>query len=454
MFWVLCTAAAVPAPLWLDHDRPTSATFARSFRPTALACENAGSRACAEVAAGLEGMLHVTLRPRPTAHGPGAIVLAEGGGAWSWPPVADEEAFTMQRRPGGELAVTSGSSAGLLYGAFALLRMVRLEDAWLLDPAAAPVHSAPAAPLRLWDLWDNWDGTVERGYAGASVFDWAALPALQPRYEQFARLLASIAINGIVWNNVNACGDGNDRNLVPTTLRAMAPLVKLFAEFGIRSLQSPCYGAPKTIGKLRTADPRDPAVARFWAETANFTAATWAPGAFAGYVVKADCEGQPGPSAFNLSELEGANLLADALAPVGAAAIWRAFAHPPKGEDQAIFQYERFKGWSEPNATRPNVVLQIKNGPFDFQVREPVHSLFGLKHVNLLLEVQATQEYLGQARHVAALPQQWKSYLDSHLSDTVRLVDVVSGPRRFAGLTAVSNFGADPTWTGSAPLLP
>lgn len=156
---------------------------------------------------------------------------------------------------------------------------------------------------------------------------------------------------------------------------SMAPLVHLFMAWGIRSYITPCYSSPIKVGGLNTADPFDPSVTKWWTDAASMYDATWTPGAFAGFLVKADCEGEPGPSTYGRTELQGANAMADAIAHVGAIAIWRAFAHPPRGEDQAVYQFDLFKDWN--GNTRDNVVLQCKNGPEDFQVREPVHSLFG-----------------------------------------------------------------------------
>lgn len=294
-------------------------------------------------------------------------------------------------------------------------------------------------------------------YAGRSVFYYEELPAMQDRYRDYARLLSSVGMNSIVWDNVNACGADNGQMLAHDVLTSMTPLVELFFQYGIRSFVTPCYSSPISVGNLTTADPYDGKVAAWWKSTAEFIARSWPTSSFGGFLVKADCEGEPGPSTYKRTELEGANAMATALSSVGAVVIWRAFAHPPAGEDQALYQFDLFKDWN--GKTADNVVLQVKNGPYDFQVREPVHSLFGhLDSVNLIIEFEATQEYLGQARHVSHLPSQWSTYLNfdtwTRGMPNSTVAEVVTGKLkanltspRFTGIAAVSNLGDDSSWT-------
>ena len=245
-------------------------------------------------------------------------------------------------------------------------------------------------------------------------------------------------------------------------------MADLFYSYGIRSFLVPCYSSPIIVGGFDTADPTDPKIAQYWQDTAEYIQSSWSDGSddrahiFGGFLIKADCEGQPGPEDYHVTQLEGANLLAKSLDSIGGIVIWRAFSHPPKGQDQALFQFNQFKDWNAENATSPNVVLQIKTGPFDFQVREAVHSLFGyLNNVALILELQATQEYLGQAKHIVHKPVQWSHYLNTRVytansSLVTSLADIISGNYRPAqystrprltGVAAVSNFGNEQTWT-------
>jgi alpha-glucuronidase len=266
-------------------------------------------------------------------------------------------------------------------------------------------------------------------------------------------------------DNVNACGAGNEALLASANLAALAPLAAEFYAVGIHVLLTPCWTSPATVGGLNSSDPRDARVAAWWAAKAREAAATLPAGAFRGLLFKGDTEGQPGPADDNMTELEGANTLARLVAPVGAIVVWRAFSHPPGGRDlpvdQALFQFERFAGWN--GATEDNVVLQTKNGPFDFQLREPVHALFGrLPRVNVILELEVTLEYAGQNKHAVALSPQWASYLAFDLGappaaagaplppsgpvDTT-LAGVI-GRGTYSGIAGVSNIGADANWAG------
>jgi len=308
--------------------------------------------------------------------------------------------------------------------------------------------------MRMWDMWDNRDRSIERGYSGGSVFNMQALPNMFTRYEDYARLLASTGINAIVWNNVNACVHGNAAYLKPENIEKMAPLAQLFMDYGIKSFMTPCYSAPVKLGELKTLDPLNPKVAAYWDGLVQNYKKSWPAGSFGGFLIKADTEGAMGPNSYGRTALQAANAMGESLSKAGGIVLWRAFGHPwdKKGSqnadasDQALYQYNQFKSWD--GNTRDNVVLQVKNGPFDFQAREPVHSLFKLKNLNLMVEMQATQEYLGQAKHVAHLPVQWEYYLNKFdLGGNKTLGDVITS-KPFSGMAAVSNLGADKTWTG------
>jgi alpha-glucuronidase len=389
----------------------------------------------------------------------GAIVVMMESDVLSnapWPPAPKEEGYTIRRSACATdkscIAIIGKSGPGALYGAFKLLNMVRREQADLLSKDLS-LHDEPKTPMRMWDMWDNRDRTIERGYSGGSVFNMNALPTMFHRYEDYARLLSSTGINAVVWNNVNACVHGNSGYLKEENIKNMAPLVKLFMDYGVRSFITPCYGAPVKMGGLKTLDPMNEGVAKFWEDKAMTFKKSWPSKAFGGFLIKADTEGMVGPEAYGRTELDGANAMGKALSKVGGIVIWRAFGHPwdksgsqdAKAKDQAYYQFNRFKTWD--GKTRDNVVLQIKNGPFDFQAREPVHSLFSaLKNTNLMVEMLATQEYLGQAKHVAHLPTQWEYYLKFNLGQK-NLGEIVTS-KPYSGMAAVSNLGAEKTWTG------
>eukprot|EP00041_Stephanoeca_diplocostata_P036828 m.1361285 g.1361285 ORF g.1361285 m.1361285 type:complete len:1107 (-) comp24941_c0_seq4:255-3575(-) len=458
------------APLWLNWNNPTSPSYRHGANLGGqLVCTNQTAteplgRACQEIFDGLVGMMSITPAIVTAVDARDSVIINATINTHldrfsPWPPHPEIEGFSLFHDTDANNVVIQGNSGvGALYGTFRLLHLIRTEVA---IKNGFNETDAPSLPLRMWDLWDNRDRSVERGYAGKSVFYYEDLPTMQARYRDYARLLASTGINAIVWDNVNACGNDNEKMLTHDVLTSMTPLVQLFFDYGIRSFLTPCYSSPILVGGLKSADPFDPNVAKWWEQTAVFINNTWTPQSFGGFLVKADCEGQPGPATYNRTELEGANALADALAPVGGICIWRAFAHPPHGEDQALYQFNLFKSWKN-QPPKMNVVLQIKNGPFDFQVREPVHALFGyLSDVNLIVEFEATQEYLGQAKHVCHLPSQWSTYLafDTYLGgqSNSTLAAVVSGQLRtgaaatwprYTGIAAVSNLGSNPSWTG------
>jgi len=446
-----CCAAAAGAnytQLWLTYTR-VSASFRASLGVTSLTCELPGPL-CGELRAGLAGLLG----DLPGGGGRAlSVVLPEGAPtAPAWPPSPPLEGYAISVGADRALTLRAASLQGALYGAWRLLALLQREAPSLLAPGVAEA-SAPAAPLRMWDLWDNLDGSVERGYAGRSIL--YPLGTADPlRVRDYARLLSSMGINAIVLDNVNACGAGNGGILAAASLKLLSPLAGAFYDYGIHSLLTPCFASPQTAGGLNTSDPRSAAVTAWWAAKVAEVGAALPAGAFRGLLFKGDTEGQPGPAEYNLTELWGANYFGSLLAPASAIAVWRAFSHPPNGRtapvDQALFQFNRFAGWD--GSALPNVVLQTKNGPFDFQAREPVHSLFGaLPRTNVVLELEATPEYLGQDVHAMALPMQWATYLAFDLCGSgggdTSLGGVVSRGA-FSGMAAVSNFGDGENWVG------
>jgi len=351
--------------------------------------------------------------------------------------LGDEGYLLRQTRIDGRevMLVAARRDIGVLYGVFHLLRL--LQTGASLD--ALEVRESPQMRLRVLNHWDNLDGYVERGYAGRSLWDWQTLPEWHdPRYTDYARANASVGINGTVLNNVNA----NAQSLAPDYLAKAATLADMFRPYGIRVYLSVRFSAPIELGGLKTADPRDPDVQRWWQHKADEIYARIPD--FGGFLVKANSEGQPGPQDYGRSHAEGANLLADALAPHGGVVMWRAFVYAHEvPADRATQAYTEFAGLD--GAFRPNVILHVKNGPIDFQPREPFHPLFGaMPRTPLVMEVQITKEYLGFATHLVYLGPLYEEVLQSHTRGQSATV-----AQALTGMAGVANIGTDRTWSGS-----
>ena len=342
--------------------------------------------------------------------------------------------------------IAANSDAGVLYGAFHFLRLVQTRQA-LTD---LDIVSQPRTRIRVLDHWDNLDGHVERGYAGQSIWDWHKLPGwLDPRYTDYARACASIGINGSVLTNVNA----NATSLTPAYLEKAAALAGVFRPYGVRVYLTARFSAPIELGGLKTADPLDPAVRAWWqAKVAEIY--RYIPD-FGGFLVKANSEGQPGPQDYRRTHADGANMLAAALAPHGGIVMWRAFVYSSEvPDDRAKQAYAEFVPLDGKFAD--NVLVQVKNGPIDFQPREPFHPLFGaMPKTPLMMEFQITKEYLGFATHLAYLAPMWEEALDADTqvkgarSTVARVVDGTLHGYRQTGMAGVANIGADRNWSGS-----
>jgi alpha-glucuronidase len=241
------------------------------------------------------------------------------------------------------------------------------------------------------------DGTIARGIDSSVLYPLANVSAA--RVADFARLLSSLGINALSLSNVNACHQGDEALLAPATLAQLAPIARALHAIGIHAFLVPCWSSPQYVGGLNSSDPRDARVTAWWRDSIDRIQAAFGGGVFRGFLFKGDTEGEPGPEMYNMTEQQGANYFGELLNRTGCLAIWRAFSHPPGGHnmplDQALFQFQRFAGWDA--QTQPNVVLQIKNGPYDFQVREPVHALFGaLPRTSLILELEACPSTLAR----------------------------------------------------------
>ncbi len=429
--------------LWLRYDRmtqtPLHAAYAEAASTIVLASPVAedsatGAAVSAELNQGLGGLLGVTPKIRRET-------------VQSHPDLGDEGyAIDWERRDGHPaFVITANRNVGVLYGAFALLRELRLGRP--LDHFA--LRSTPRIQRRMLDHWDNLNRTVERGYAGGSLWEWFVLPNFEsPRYRDYARACASVGLNGAVVTNVNA----DALVLTPEWLSKVAALASAFRPYGVRVYLTARFSAPLEIGGLKTADPLDPAVAAWWRAKAREIHELIPD--FGGFLVKANSEGQPGPQSYGRSHADGANMLADALAPVGGIVLWRAFVYEADARrDRCMQAYDEFEPYD--GKFRPNVVVQIKNGPLDFQPREPFHPLFGaMPRTPLALEVQITQEYLGQGTHLAFLAPLWKETLDSDTfrpgrgSTVARVVDGSLSHNPISVIAGVANTGTDRNWTG------
>lgn len=355
------------------------------------------------------------------------------------------------------IVITGNTEKALLYGTFHFLRLLQTETSLF---SSLPVISRPKIRYRMLNHWDNVDGSVERGYAGRSLWEWDKLPhELSPRYIDYARANASIGINSVVLNNVNA----NPIFLRNDYLIKVAKLAEVFRPFAIRVFLSINFASPLSsqfslfsrkggIGSLSTADPLDPEVRTWWKSKVD-SIYQLIPD-FGGFLVKANSEGMPGPLDYGRTHAEGANMLAEALAPYGGIVIWRAFVYNTEVDlDRAKRAYKEFVPLD--GAFLPNVCIQAKNGPIDFQPREPVQPLFGaMPKTPLFLELQITQEYLGHSVHWVYLGTMWKEYLEFDLyakgkgSTLAKIIDGFLFGYSNTGIAGVANTGSDRNWCG------
>lgn len=342
------------------------------------------------------------------------------------------------------IIVAANTDIGMLYGSFHFLRLIQTYE----DISNLSIASQPKIQHRILNHWDNLDRTVERGYAGFSLWDWHKLPDyIDERYLDYARANASIGINGTVLTNVNA----NALILTEQWLTKVAALADAFRPYGIRVYLTARFSAPIEIGGLKTADPLDPEVNQWWKEKAN-EIYSHIPD-FGGFLVKADSEGQPGPHNYNRTHAEGANMLADALADHGGIVMWRAFVYSEETpDDRAKQAYNEFIPLD--GKFRDNVLIQVKNGAIDFQPREPFHPMFGaMPETPLMMEFQITQEYLGQGTNLAYLAPMYKEVLDADTyakgegSTVAKVIDGTLDGHQLSAIAGVSNIGTDRNWT-------
>lgn len=339
-------------------------------------------------------------------------------------------AFRIDATPS-KVSVTASSSDGILYAAYELLRRQQTGE------EIASGDNIPAFDLRILNHWDNLDGSIERGYAGKSIWLWDEItettmtPSLRAHITEYARANASIGINGSVLNNVNA----SPQMLSPIYIYKVKAIADILRPYGIRTYLSVNFATPMALGGLKTADPLDADVAQWWKDKVKEIYSIIPD--FGGFLVKANSEGQPGPGDYNRMHADGANMLADALKPYGGIVMWRCFVYgnKHKGEDRVKQAVTEFKG--EDGLFRDNVILQAKNGPLDFQPREPYAPVFDqIKKTPLMAELQITQEYLGQSIHITYLAPMWREFF-SFVS-----------PDKLKGIAGVANIGDDTNWCG------
>ena len=447
--------------LWLRYPKVNLPSRLAEYQSSLTHVVRAGSSATlqaaqAELVKGLSGLTGVNVPVADQPTGDGAVVLGtpassaiiEALSLGATLSAVGSEGYLLQAATvSGKAAivVAGNSDVGVLRGSFALLRHLACHR----TVAGLALSAAPKIKRRILDHWDNLDGSIERGYAGKSLWQWSSLPGtLSQRYTDYARANASIGINGVVLNNVNA----DPQILTSANLDKVAALATAFRPYGITVYLAAQFGAPIQIGGLTTADPLNSSVKTWWINLAN-TIYQKIPD-FGGFLVKANSEGQPGPADYGRTHADGANMLAAALAPHNGIVMWRAFVYKDDGTDRIGQSYNEFKPLDGKFAS--NVMVQVKNGPLDFQPREPFHPLLGaMPSTPLALEVQVTKEYLGEDTHLVYLGTMWQELLQSDTYATGQgslIARVVDGTLHGYALTAmagVANVGTDTNWTGS-----
>ncbi|CAM3417508.1 alpha-glucuronidase family glycosyl hydrolase [Paenibacillus lupini] len=455
---------------WLRYDEVTGTELAAQYAewtkeiviPSGVPIEGVLKTAVMELSRGVRSLLETAPSVTHESSQERFIVLdVLGGETWVDKVMGDvsvisDEGYILKtvREGEREYIVAAGlTEKGVLYAAFHLLRLMQ-SGASLdqLDLVESPKYS-----LRMINHWDNIDGSVERGYSGRSIFyENNKVLSDAERIRDYARLMASVGINGIAINNVNVHREETfliTEKLLPDVAR----IAEVFGEYGIKLFLSVNYAGTIEIGGLETADPLDERVRAWWKDKAA-EVYRYIPD-FGGFLVKADSENRPGPFTYGRDHADGANMLAEALEPYGGLVLWRCFVYNchqdwrDRSTDRARAAFDHFKPLD--GRFKDNVILQIKNGPMDFQVREPVSPLFGaMEHTNQMMEFQIAQEYTGQQRDVCFLIPQWKEVLnfDTHVKGAGSTVKEIAAGQVHAythsGITAVSNIGNDENWTG------
>jgi alpha-glucuronidase len=441
----------------LDHD--AAAGIARDFPRSVEVLDRSAVTLSAqgEAVKGISSMLGVKIGVVPAESANGSLVLGTVAEmrrrfpAWKPAGLPKPDGFEIEAiksHSHGYILIAGGDARGVLYGTFRLLEKIAEGQ----DVSKLRDVEAPAASIRWVDEWDNTNGTIERGYAGRSIFfDNARVRADLSRAGEYARLLASVGINGCDVNNVNA----DLKMLSPEMIKQLARIADAFRPWGVRLALSVDVSSPKMVGGLDTFDPLDPKVIAWWKKAVDDVYAAIPD--LAGFTVKADSEGRAGPAQYGRSPADAANVIARALKPRGGVLLYRAFVYNHHADwqdlkaERARAAYDIFHPLD--GKFDDNVIVQIKNGPIDFQVREPASPLFaGLRQTSVSIEVQATQEYTGQQRHLVYLIPMWKQVLDFDMRADGRATpvkEIVEGKsfhRPTGGFVAVANVGLDANW--------
>lgn len=432
--------------LWLKYDLIQDVNMRNQYLASSKYIATSSTdpivkTAAQELQTGLQGLLGKSIPINATFSETGGITLK----------IVSEQtqnlgkdgfAITVQK---GNITISANQASGLLYGTFTLLRSIQ---------TITPIEeiskiSKPLIQLRMLNHWDNVNGTIERGYAGASLWKWYELPeTIDPRYRDYARANASLGINAVAINNVNASA----RFLTPEYLAKVKALADVFRPYGIKVFLSINFASPKILARLKTSDPLDPQVRAWWNEKAK-EIYTYIPD-FGGFLVKANSEGEPGPQEYGRTHADGANMLAEALQPHNGLVIWRSFVYSPDPQgDRFKEAYNEFKPLD--GAFSNNVIIQVKNGPIDFQPREPFSPLFGaMPRTPLAMEFQITQEYLGFSTNLVYLAPLFKECLESDTyanakgSTVAKVIDGSVHNYPITMMAGVANTGSDRNWTG------
>jgi alpha-glucuronidase len=447
--------------LWLRYNKITNAALLAKYKtavqhPFVLGESTTTAVAQKELSTGLSGLFGITVNANFNSIGNSTLIC----GTPDQSSEVDNLSEKLQLDKAGQegfvistqflvgkkrIIIAANTDAGVLYGVFHFLRLLQTNQ----SIENLNIHSAPSLKLRLLNHWDNLNRTVERGYAGFSIWNWHTLPGyIDKRYIDYARANASIGINGTVLTNVNA----NAIILNPSYLQKVKALADVFRPYGIKVFLTARFSAPIEMGGLKTADPLNEDVQQWWKQKIKEIYALIPD--FGGFLVKANSEGQPGPQDYKRTHADGANMLADAVAPFNGIVIWRAFVYaaenPVDRHKQAYDDFVPLDG-----KFRSNVMVQVKNGAIDFMPREPFHPLFGaMPKTPLMMEFQVTQEYLGQATNLVFLAPLFKEVLESDTyskgkgSTVAKVIDGSLNNHTLNGMAGVANIGNDINWCG------
>ena len=455
------SSAQTDYKLWLQYEKVQDAKLVSEYQSTIngiVALDNSETiqAATKELQLGLSGLLGNKINVQQNVEAENVLILGSKSSLKEdilknlkndFDLINDEGYLikTIKSKDKNRILVTGKTDIGVLYGVFNFLKLLQtnksIENLNIVD--------APKINVRMLNHWDNLNGTVERGYAGASLWNWQKLPDfIDQRYIDYARANASIGINGTVLNNVNA----NALILTPLYLEKVEALANTFRPYGIKVYLTARFSAPIEIGGLKTADPYDEKVKNWWKEKAAEIYKRIPD--FGGFLVKANSEGQPGPQNYGRNHVDGANMLADAVAPFGGIVMWRAFVYSEHDvNDRAKQAYSEFVPYD--GKFRDNVIVQVKNGAIDFQPREPFHPIFGaMPKTPLMMEFQITQEYLGFSTHLVYLPKLYQEVLEADTfgkgkgSTVAKVVDGSLENHKITGIAGVANIGSDINWTG------